>query len=80
MAWGKPVVSLSMKTYMTVTVIETDLEKNVLKTISVTIPRNASAEIVESALKAKLDKQTMKTNEIAALETKLSDVVITKGI
>ena len=76
--WGKPKVSLSMKTYMSVTAEETGMEGNVLKSVSVTVPRNASPEEVESALKAKLAEQDTKADEIAILEAKLNNVSIAK--
>lgn len=80
MAWSKPKVRLSMKTYMTVIMEETDSQKNVLTSVSTTVPRNASSENVKLALQAELDKQKIETNEIAALETRLNSVAIVKGV
>ena len=76
--WGKPKVILSMKTYMNVIVEETSTEGNILKSVSVTVLRNASPEKVEAALKAKLAEQDTEADEIGALEAKLSNVSISK--
>jgi len=78
--WEKPKVSLSMKTYMNVTIEETDIEKNVLRSVSVTVPRDASSEYVEAALKAELAEQDTEADEVTILEAKLNTVSMAKEI
>ena len=78
MAWENPKVQLRMKTYMHVTMEDTDLEGNVLISVSAVVSRDASSKEVEAALQKELDQQKVETNKITALELKLSDVAIKK--
>ena len=80
MAWSKPKVQLYMKTFMRVTIEEVDLEGNVLTSVTVIVPRQATSSEVELSLQAKLNQQKLEMDKILALEMKLASITVTREI